>query len=454
MENKNTYKKHKIMTLKIILMLSIISMLLIPGGIIPVHAAPGDVLSTVEINDSTTNGPTLSNDDLFGVSISNIGDLDGDGVDDIAVGAFFDDEGGSNRGAVHIMFMNTDGSVDSTVEINDSTTNGPTLSDSDSFGVSISNIGDLDGDGVDDIAVGASFDNEGGGSRGAVHIMFMNTDGSVDSTVEINDSTTNGPTLSNGDQFGRSVSNIGDLDGDGVDDIAVGASGDDGGGSNIGAVHIIFLDGIVSPSQGTVSAEKDSFLRKGNPNRNEGVNEILQIRESGNNRALVQFNQTSINDLVGTSTIQNATLRLYIQDNFDNWGQNGRTIDVHHITTPWAEGNGWNLGGNNTRGTGDGTTWKCPTDTDISDSNPDCSTQWSGGDFESTITDSVLITNGLEAVYIEFDVTDDVQAFVDDTTTNNGWIIKKTQEGQSGRLQFASSENAANNPELVIQLGS
>ena len=41
----------------------------------------------------------------------------------------------------------------------------------------------------------------GGDDRGAVHIIFMNTDGSVDSTVEINDSTTNGPTLANADQL-------------------------------------------------------------------------------------------------------------------------------------------------------------------------------------------------------------------------------------------------------------
>ncbi len=50
----------------------------------------------------------------------------------------------------------------------------------------------------------------GGSNRGAVHIIFMNTDGSVDSTVEINSSTTNGPTLANGDGFGVSVANIGD----------------------------------------------------------------------------------------------------------------------------------------------------------------------------------------------------------------------------------------------------
>ncbi len=67
--------------------------------------------SVVEINDSTTNGPTLSNNDRFGVSVTPIGDLDGDGVTDLAVGAYRDDGGGLDRGAVHIMFMNTDGTV-------------------------------------------------------------------------------------------------------------------------------------------------------------------------------------------------------------------------------------------------------------------------------------------------------------------------------------------------------
>jgi hypothetical protein len=54
------------------------------------------------------------------------------------------------------MFMNTDGSVQSTVEIDDSTANRHTLSDNDRFGTSIANIRDLKEDGVNDLAVGAT----------------------------------------------------------------------------------------------------------------------------------------------------------------------------------------------------------------------------------------------------------------------------------------------------------
>ena len=202
----------------------------------------GSVDSTVEINDSTTNGPDLGNDQ-FGFGIANIGDLDGNGVNDLAVGAVTTD-GSTDRGAVHIIFLNSDGTLTKqSVVINDSTTNGPDLEDSDYFGAGVEKIGDLDGNGVNDLAVGAEFDDGAGTDRGALHIIFLNSDGTLTKqSVEINDSTIDGPTLSDNDRFGSSVADIGDLDGNGVNDLAVGAYLDDGGGSNRGAVHIIFMD--------------------------------------------------------------------------------------------------------------------------------------------------------------------------------------------------------------------
>ncbi len=70
------------------------------------QAQPGWVLSHQKISD-TQGGFTgiLDDGDLFGSSVASLGDLDGDGVADLAVGAWWDDDGGGDRGAVWVLFL-------------------------------------------------------------------------------------------------------------------------------------------------------------------------------------------------------------------------------------------------------------------------------------------------------------------------------------------------------------
>jgi len=233
---------------------------MIPGYAIPsAEAATSGTVNSFQKISATQGGFTgsLTANDQFGRGVENIGDLDGDGVTDLAVGAFADDDGGTDRGAVYILFMNSDGTVKSEQKISD-TAGGftGTLVFRDFFGSSVTNLGDLDGAGLSvlALAVGAIGDGPGSGGgfgSGAVYILFLNSDGTVQSHTKIVNGVTNfGTPLGAGDHFGGSVANIGDLDGDGVNDIAVGAEFDDEPFDS-GAVYIIFLN-----SNGTVKSVK------------------------------------------------------------------------------------------------------------------------------------------------------------------------------------------------------
>ncbi len=220
----------------------------------------GTVKSHVKIGDGL-GGFTGDLDfwDEFGISVTTIGDLDDDGVVDIAVGARGDDDSaagpnlGTDRGALWILFLNSNGTVKSHQKISDYS-GGLTgqLQDTDLFGNKAATVGDLDGDNVEDLAVSASGANDGGIDRGAVRLLYLNTDGTVKDHRKIS-STSGGFTgaLDDGDLFGAGVASLGDLDGDGVLDLAVGATFDDDGGADRGAVWILFMN-----SNGTVKTHQ------------------------------------------------------------------------------------------------------------------------------------------------------------------------------------------------------
>ncbi len=187
---------------------------------------------------------TLEQADDFGAATAALGDLDGDGVTELAVGAPRDDDGGPCRGAVWILFMNANGTVKTHQKISD-TEGGFTgiLDDSDDFGSSVAALGDLDGNGTTDLAVGAVFDDDGGTNRGAVWILLLNPDGTVKSHRKL--SQIQGGflgALGDNHAFGASASDLGDSNNDGIGHLAVGADVDSDGGSLRGAVWILSID--------------------------------------------------------------------------------------------------------------------------------------------------------------------------------------------------------------------
>ena len=201
-----------------------------------------------------THGASLATSDNFGKSVANAGDLDGDGGTVLAVGAVLDSTGGVRRGAIYLLSYNAAGVLQSTKKIAhgldetnaDSNTNAPTLANTDFFGQSIANAGDLYGDGGTVLAVGADADDTGGNARGAIYLLSFDPDGALQGTKKIahgldetNADNANAPTLANVDVFGQSIANAGNLYGDGNTVLAVGAPGDNTGGASRGAIYLL-----------------------------------------------------------------------------------------------------------------------------------------------------------------------------------------------------------------------
>ncbi len=156
--------------------------------------------------------------DEFGMAISAAGDVNGDSFDDFIVGAHFDDNNGSNSGTARV-YSGQDGSIIHTITGDNA---------GDQFGISVAGVGDLDDDSFDDFAVGAPFDDNTGIDSGTVTV-YSGFNGAVLFTLNSGAAD---------DRFGIQVSGCGDTNADDVPDFAIGAQDDGNIGANMGVVRL------------------------------------------------------------------------------------------------------------------------------------------------------------------------------------------------------------------------
>jgi len=165
-------------------------------------------------------------DAAFGLSVAGIGDVNGDGLDDVAVGAPRYDNGSTDEGRVFVYYGAHNGLSTTASVVRESNTAGAW------FGACVAWGGDLNGDGFDDMVVGMPRWSNGQSGEGAACVYLGSANGLGALPIWLDES----------DQanayFGAAVSGIGDVDGDGYGDLAVGAMFHDGGHSNEGRVSV------------------------------------------------------------------------------------------------------------------------------------------------------------------------------------------------------------------------
>ena len=207
-------------------------------------------------NGFAING--IADGDSSGYSVSSGGDVNGDGFDDLIIGAYSADPNGINRaGQSYVVFGSNSGF---SAGLNLSALNGSNgfaingIAEDDNSGFWVSSAGDINGDGIDDLIIGArSADPNGINRAGQSYVVFGSNSGFG---ADLNLSALNGSNgfaingIAANDESGYSVSSAGDVNGDGIDDLIIGAfAADPNGISGAGQSYVLFGQASTATNQ-------------------------------------------------------------------------------------------------------------------------------------------------------------------------------------------------------------
>jgi hypothetical protein len=247
--------------------LGTVTMLVMSIGLIPpLHASAWAPNQSLADADSSFLGEAEENSS--GAAIANSGDINGDGLDDVVIGANTNSEGGEHAGQVYIFFGSSAGwSMDTGLAEADASLVGET--DWDYVGAAIAGVGDVNGDNIDDLLIGAPFDDQPGGDpavccdgAGVTYLVLGKASGwAMDIPISQADASFWGEVR--WDYSGEWVSGAGDVDADGLDDFLIVAPANDEAGTDSGQAYL-FLGRSDGWRLGISLADADSsFLGDG-----------------------------------------------------------------------------------------------------------------------------------------------------------------------------------------------
>ncbi len=223
-----------------------------------------DFAQTWNQNNPIFEVGSAQENDYFGRVLA-AGDFDGDGRMDLAVGVPFEEFITLNDvGAVSVLYGSGNGFSEGQVWYQGYAGIPDMIEAGDRFGSALA-VGDFDGDGYDDLAIGSPYEDiENGGTKtaaGIVHVLYGSSDGltATGAAVWHQDVTDFEGTAAAGEWFGYALA-AGDFDGDGKDDLAIGVPNDDEAGmGSAGVVNVLY------GSEDGLSVAGDEMWHQGNP---------------------------------------------------------------------------------------------------------------------------------------------------------------------------------------------